>query len=389
MNAPSHGIAPTTAIADEIEELALFRDQLGRFLDDVAPPERIAQWNANKVVPRDLWRQAGAFGLLGASVPVEHGGLGGDFRHERVIIEEFGRRGLEGWGVPLHNMIVAPYIAVLGTGDQKARWLPGIVSGEIVLAIAMTEPSTGSDLQAIRTRARRDGDEWVIDGQKTFISNGQTADLVIVACRTGEAGSKGVSLIAVEGDRAGFVRGRNLDKIGRAAQDTSELFFEGVRVPAENLLGAEPGRGFGQLMQMLPQERLGIAAMGLAILDRALAVTIAYARERNAFGKALIDFQNTQFTLAEIKTQATVARAFIDQCTDRLVRGELDAATASMAKLWVTETEVAAVSRCLQLFGGYGYMNEYPIAQLYRDARIDTIHGGTSEIMKVLIARTL
>ncbi len=371
------------------EDLSLFRDSVARFLDEHAPPAKIEAWARAKQVERDLWRRAGGFGLLGVSVPAAYGGLGGDFRHERILIEEMGARGLEGWGVAVHNMIVAPYLVAFATEAQKQRWLPGVVSGEIVLAIGMTEPSAGSDLANIRTRAVLDGDEWVIDGQKTFISNGQTADLVIVACRTGGPGAKGISLIAVPGDVAGFERGRNLDKIGRDAQDTSELFFSGVRVPRENLLGGEPGRGFPQLMQMLPQERLGIAAMGLAMLERALRLTIDYARERKAFGQALMDFQNTQFTLADIKTQATIARAFIDQCTDRLVAGTLDTVTASMAKYWVTEAEVAGISRCLQLFGGYGYMNEYPIAQLYRDSRIDTIHGGASEIMKLVIARSL
>jgi acyl-CoA dehydrogenase len=371
------------------EDLALFRDGVARFLDEHCPPDAIARWNRAKIVDRALWREAGRFGLLGISVPAEYGGLGGDFCHERILIEEMGARGLEGWGVAVHNMIVAPYIVAFGTEAQKRRWLPGVVSGDIVLAIAMTEPSTGSDLKSIRTRARRDGDDWVLSGQKTFISNGQTADLVLVACRTGAAGSQGMSIIAVEGGRPGFVRGRNLDKIGRDAQDTSELFFEDVRVPVENLLGGEAGLGMRQLMRMLPQERLGIAAMGLAIMERALRVTTDYVKERQAFGQRLIDFQNTQFTLAEIKTQAAVGRAFISECTDKLVRGELDAATASMAKLYVTESEVEAVGRCLQLFGGYGYMNEYPIAQLFRDARIDTIHGGTSEVMKLLIARSL
>lgn len=371
------------------EDLDMFRDGVVRFLDAECPPEQIARWNENKVVEREMWTTGADFGLLGLSVPEEYGGMGGDFRHERILVEEFGKRGMEGWGVPLHNMIVAPYLIAFGTEEQKQRWLPGVVSGEIVLAIAMTEPSTGSDLQAIRTRARLEGDEWVINGQKTFISNGQTADLILVVCRTSDNGSRGISLVAVEGDRPGFVRGRNLDKMGRAAQDTSELFFEDVRVPADNLVGGVEGKGFGQLMQMLPQERLGIAAMGLAILERALALTIEYTRDRNAFGKALIDFQNTQFTLADIKTKAVIARSFIDACSEKLVRGELDAATASMAKLWITETELDGVNRCLQLFGGYGYMNEYPIAQLYKDARIDTIHGGTSEVMKLLIARTL
>lgn len=382
-------LALPPAMNEQREELALFRETVSRFLDDAAPPSAIARWNEEKVVPRDLWRAAGRLGLLGLEAPPEFGGAGVDFRFERVLIEELGRRGLEGWGVPVHNMIAAPYIIAFGTETQKQRWLPGIISGDIVLAIAMTEPGAGSDLQGIRTRAQRDGDDWVLSGQKTFISNGQTADLVLVVCRTGEAGAKGISLIAVEAGADGFARGRNLDKIGRDAQDTSELFFENVRVPGDNLLGGEAGRGFAQLMVMLPQERVVIAAMGLAMLERALEHTISYVKERSAFGKRLIDFQNTQFTLAEIKTQATIARVYLDHCIDRLIAGDLDAASASMAKLWITETEVAAIGRCLQLFGGYGYMNEYPIAQLFKDSRIDTIHGGASEIMKLLIARTL
>lgn len=371
------------------EDVDLFREGLIRFLDAECPPEKIEEWNRNKIVPREMWAKGAEFGLLGLSVPEEYGGMGADFRHERVLVEEFGARGLEGWGVPLHNMIVAPYLIAFGTEEQKAKWLPKIVSGEIVLAIAMTEPGTGSDLQGIRTRARLEGDEWVLNGQKTFISNGQTADLILVVCRTSDNGSRGISLIAVEGDRPGFVRGRNLDKMGRSAQDTSELFFEDVRVPASNLVGGVEGKGFGQLMQMLPQERLGIAAMGLGILERALKLTVEYTRDRQAFGKALIEFQNTQFTLADIKAKAVIARSFIDTCAEKLIRGELDAATASIAKLWITEAELDGVNKCLQLFGGYGYMNEYPIAQLYKDARIDTIHGGTSEVMKILIARTL
>lgn len=371
------------------EELEMWRGSVATFLDREASPEAIARWEEAKIVPREFWRKAGAAGLLAAAMPERWGGAGGDFRHEAVVIDELGKRGLEGWGYVVHSVIAAPYFLAYATDEQKARWLPGIAAGDTVLAIAMTEPGAGSDLQGIRTRAVADGDELVVSGQKTFISNGQTADLVLVACRTGGEGAKGISLVVVEGDRAGFVRGRNLDKIGRDAQDTSELFFEDVRVPRANLLGGEPGRGFAQLMAMLPQERLAIAGMGLAILERALAETIAYTKQRRAFGKALIELQNTQFTLAEIKTQAVVARGFYELCVEKLVAGALDPVTASMAKLWITETEVAAVSRCLQLFGGYGYMNEYPIARLYRDARIDTIHGGASEIMKLMIARTL
>lgn len=378
------------AIEPMVDELEVFRHSVARFLDDVASPEALERWEQNKVVDREAWLKAGEFGLLGASVPTEYGGLGGDFRHERVMIEEFGKRGLEGWGVAVHNMIVAPYLVEFGTEEQKRTWLPKVVSGEVILAIAMTEPAAGSDLQGIKTRAVKDGDDYVINGSKVFISNGQCADLVLVCAKTDpDAGSKGVSIILVERGREGFERGRNLDKVGRDAQDTSELFFDNVRVPAANVLGGEPGKGFKQLMTLLPQERLGIAAMGLAMLERALELTVAYTKERSAFGQDLLKFQNTAFTLAEIKTEVTIARSFVDDCTRKLVAGTLDAETASMAKLWITEREVEGISRCLQFFGGYGYMNEYPIAKLYRDARIDTIHGGTSEIMKLMISRTL
>lgn len=378
------------AIEPMVDELEVFRHSVARFLDDVASPEALERWEQNKVVDREAWLKAGEFGLLGASVPTEYGGLGGDFRHERVMIEEFGKRGLEGWGVAVHNMIVAPYLVEFGTEEQKRTWLPKVVSGEVILAIAMTEPAAGSDLQGIKTRAVKDGDDYVINGSKVFISNGQCADLVLVCAKTDpDAGSKGVSIILVERGREGFERGRNLDKVGRDAQDTSELFFDNVRVPAGNVLGGEPGKGFKQLMTLLPQERLGIAAMGLAMLERALELTVAYTKERSAFGQDLLKFQNTAFTLAEIKTEVTIARSFVDDCTRKLVAETLDAETASMAKLWITEREVEGISRCLQFFGGYGYMNEYPIAKLYRDARIDTIHGGTSEIMKLMISRTL
>jgi len=371
-------------------ELEIFRHSVSRFLDEVATPERIAEWERNKIVDREAWLKAGEFGLLGVSVPVEYGGAGADFNYERVIIEEFGKRGLEGWAVALHNMIVAPYLVEFGTEEQKQKWLPGVISGETILAIAMTEPAAGSDLQGMKTRAVRDGDDYLINGSKVFISNGQCADLVLVAAKTDpEAGAKGISIMLVDRGREGFERGRNLDKIGRDAQDTSELFFDNVRVPASHVLGGIPGQGFVQMMKLLPQERLGIAAMGLAMLERALQLTVDYTKERHAFGKELLGFQNTAFTLAEIKTEATIARAFLDHCTRLLIDGELDAPTASMAKLWITEREVEGISRCLQFFGGWGYMNEYPIAKLYRDARIDTIHGGTSEIMKLMISRTL
>ncbi len=376
--------------AEQVETLNIFRRSMAAFLDEHASPQHVARWTAQKCVDRETWRAAGAFGMLGLLVPEAYGGLGGDFRHERVLMEEFAKRGLEGWGVAVHNMIVAPYLIHHGTPAQRERWLPRIVSGETVLAIAMTEPGAGSDLQGMRTRAVRSGDGWIVNGSKVFISNGQSADLVLVCAKTEmDDGKDKISIFLMEGDADGFKRGRNLDKIGRDAQDTSELFFEDVRLPGDAILGGEPGRGFAQLMELLPQERLGIAVMGLGMLERALALTVDYVKEREAFGQPLIDFQNTSFALAEVKTEATIARVFVDHCTELLVQGKLDAATASMAKLWVTEREVDGIHRCLQFFGGYGYMNEYPIAQLYRDARIDTIHGGTSEIMKLLIARTL
>jgi len=376
--------------AEQVETLNIFRSSMAAFLDEHASPQHVARWTAQKCVDRETWRAAGAFGMLGLLVPEAYGGLGGDFRHERVLMEEFAKRGLEGWGVAVHNMIVAPYLIHHGTPAQRERWLPRIVSGETVLAIAMTEPGAGSDLQGMRTRAVRSGDGWLVNGSKVFISNGQSADLVLVCAKTEmDDGKDKISIFLMEGDADGFKRGRNLDKIGRDAQDTSELFFEDVRLPGDAILGGEPGRGFAQLMELLPQERLGIAVMGLGMLERALALTVDYVKEREAFGQPLLDFQNTSFALAEVKTEATVARVFVDHCTELLVQGNLDAATASMAKLWITEREVDGIHRCLQFFGGYGYMNEYPIAQLYRDARIDTIHGGTSEIMKLLIARTL
>ena len=377
-------------LAQNDEALTIFQNSLAAFLDTTAPPETIERWNQNKQVDRDAWLAAGKFGMLGVLVPEEYGGLGVDFRYERAIMEAFAKRGLEGWGVPVHNMIAAPYLIEHGTPDQKNQWLPKVVSGETILAIAMTEPAAGSDLQGMRTRAVSDGDEWVINGSKVFISNGQMSDLVLLCAKTEmEDGPDKISIFLVEGDRPGFKRGKNLDKVGRDAQDTSELFFEDVRLPMSNVLGGVPGKGFAQLMELLPQERLGIAVMGLGMLERALNLTVEYTKERQAFGQSLFDFQNTAFSLADIKTEVTIGKAFIDHCTELLIKGELDAATASMAKLWITEREIDGINRCVQFFGGYGWMNEYPIAQLYKDARIDTIHGGTSEIMRLLIARSL
>jgi acyl-CoA dehydrogenase len=373
------------------EEITLFADAVSKFLDRHAPPEVVERWRRNGIVDRDMWFKAGEAGLLGVTVPVEYGGAGGDFRHEAVIIEQLGHKGIDGFGITLHNGIVAPYILAYGTEEQKQRWLPGICSGELVTAIAMTEPGAGSDLQGVKTTARQDGDSYVINGAKTFITNGQTANLICVVCKTDPTqGSRGTSLIFVETDKApGFRRGRNLDKVGQDAGDTSELFFDDVRVPTENLLSGAEGQGFYQLMQKLPQERHIIALQGMAMIEHALEVTIDYVKQRQAFGRKIIDFQNTQFKLAECKTEATVAKVFVNHCTGLLIENKLDAATASMAKYWVTDLQCKIIDECLQLFGGYGFMNEYPIGQMFRDSRVQRIYGGTNEIMKVLIARTL
>ncbi len=373
------------------EEIVIFRRSVEKFFDGHAPPARVDSWRRAGIVERSFWREAGRAGLLCLETPEALGGPGGDFRHEVVVMETVARKEISGFAASLHSSIVAPYILHYGADEQKRRWLPKMASGEYVGAIAMTEPGAGSDLQGVRTSARLDGNHYVVNGQKTFISNGQLADLVIVVAKTDPSkGAKGTSLLDVETEEApGFRRGRNLDKIGMEAQDTSELFFDDVRVPTSNLLGPEEGMGFVQLMQQLPQERLSIAIGGAALMERALAETIAYVKERKAFGQRLIDFQNTQFRLAECKTEATVARVFVDRLIGLHLKGELDAATASMAKYWVSEAENRLVDACLQLFGGYGYMNEYPIARMYRDSRVQRIYGGANEIMKVLIARTL
>jgi acyl-CoA dehydrogenase len=373
------------------EELSIFADSVGRFLDENAGPAQLERWRRDGVVERALWTKAGQAGLLGLSIAEANGGIGGDFRHEAVFIEEIAKRGLDAWGAPLHNAIVMPYIESYGTPEQKQRWLPRLSSGELVSAIAMTEPGAGSDLKGVRTWARRAGNHYAISGSKTFITNGQTANFILVVCRTSDGGGAGaLSLVVVETDDApGFERGRNLDKIGMEAADTSELFFNDVRVPTSNLLGTEEGRGFYQLMEKLPQERLIIALQGIGMIERALAVTVDYVKQRKAFGKPIIDNQTVQFTLAECKTEATLARVFANHCVDRHMKGELDATTAAMAKYWITDLQCSIVDRCLQLHGGYGYMDEYPIARMYKDARVAKIYGGTNEIMKVVIARSL
>ncbi|NDC60034.1 MAG: acyl-CoA dehydrogenase, partial [Alphaproteobacteria bacterium] len=343
------------------------------------------------VVEREMWREAGEAGLLCLSAPAEYGGAGGTFAHEAVFIDVMGKMGIDGFGASLHNAIVAPYIYQYGSEEQKQRWLPRMASGELVGAIAMTEPGAGSDLQGVKTTAKLDGNQYVVNGSKTFITNGQTANLIIVVAKTDVTkGAAGTSLIIVETDEVeGFRRGRNLDKIGQDAQDTSELFFDEVRVPTANLLGPSEGQGFYQLMQQLPSERLQIGLQGVAMMERAIGLTTEYVKSRKAFGKTIWDFQNTQFKLAECKTKATVAKAFCDTCTELLLQGKLDAATASMAKYWVSDVQCEVVDECLQLHGGWGYMNEYPIAQMFRDARVQRIYGGANEIMKLLIARSL
>ena len=373
------------------EDIAIFEDAVGKFFDEHAPEATVAKWRKNHCVDRDMWTKAGEAGLLGLSTPEQYGGAGGDYRHEVVLMEQLGLKGVDGFGASLHNAIVMPYIFHYGTEEEKQRWLPRMATGELVGAIAMTEPGAGSDLQGIKTTAKKVGNQYVINGSKTFITNGQTANLICVVVKTDPtAGARGTSLIFVETDGAeGFERGRNLDKLGQEAQDTSELFFNDVKVPTENLLGVDEGQGFFQLMGQLPQERLNIAVQGMATIERALELTIAYVKDRKAFGKAVIDFQNTQFVLAECKTEATVARVFVNHCIGQHLEGKLDAATASMAKYWVSDLENKIVDRCLQLFGGYGFMNEYPIARMYKDSRIQRIYGGTNEIRKEEIAREL
>ena len=372
------------------DDVAMLYDMATRFLgEEIAP--RYEEFEKNEMFDRESWRKAGEAGLLCASMPEEYGGSGGTFAHESAIIEAISHVGVDGFGIALHNSIVAPYILHYGSEEQKKRWLPRMATGELIGAIAMTEPGAGSDLQGVKTRAEKDGNQYRINGSKTFITNGQLANLIVVVTKTDPArGAKGTSLLVVETDEVeGFERGRNLDKIGLKSNDTSELFFNDVRVPTSNLLGHDEGQGFVQLMQQLPQERLQIGTQAIAMIERALALTIDYVRERKAFGKAIMEFQNTQFKLAELKTEATVGRVFYNDCVARHVNGGLDATTASMAKYWLSDLQGKIVDECLQLFGGYGYMNEYPIARMYRDARVQRIYGGTNEIMKLLIARTL
>ena len=382
------GVPPARWRQDE--EISIFSDAVGQFFERECKPH-VEAWRKQGYVPQEMWKKAGEAGLLCASIPEEYGGAGGDFRHEAVIIEQQQWKGIDGFGITLHNAIIAPYIEAFGSEEQKKKWLPRLASGELIAAIAMTEPGTGSDLQAVKTTAKKDGNHYVINGSKTFISNGQTANLIVTVAKTDPSlGAKGISLIVVETDEVeGFERGRNLEKIGQKAADTSELFFNDVRVPTSNLLGAEEGQGFVQLMTKLPQERHVIGLQGVGMIERAIAETTAYVKQRKAFGGTIWDFQNTQFKLAECKTEATVAKVFADHCTELLLENKLDAATASMSKYWISDLQCKIIDECLQLHGGYGYMDEYPIGQMYADARVQRIYGGANEVMKMLIARTM
>ncbi len=371
------------------QELDDLRDLARTFSEKEIKPN-IETFIKNKQVDRALWNKAGDVGLLCISIPEEYGGGGGTFAHEAVILEEQAAVGDSSWGISLHNGIVAHYLLAYGTEEQKQHWLPRMASGEVVSAIAMTEPGTGSDLQGIRTRAIREGDEYVVNGAKTFITNGAQADMVIVAAKTdpSEAGA-GISLVIVPTDAEGFRRGRVLDKIGMKGQDTCELFFDDVRIPAANLLGTEEGQGFIQLMSQLPQERLLVAVSCVAAMELCLDHTLEYVHTRTAFDRPIWAFQNTKFELAEIATEARVARSFVDECIELHLKGELDIPTAAMAKYWTSERAGIVVDKCLQLFGGYGFMEEYPIARAYTDLRVSRIYAGTTEIMKEIISRTL
>jgi acyl-CoA dehydrogenase len=375
-------------------DLDSFRELAHSFCQKELAPNH-ERWSAAKQVDRELWRKAGEVGLLCLSIPEEHGGGGGTFAHEAILLEEQARAGDDAWGNAVHSGIVAHYVSSCGTEDQKKRWLPKLASGELVGAIAMTEPGTGSDLQSVKTKAIRSsdgaGDHYVLNGTKTFITNGSQAELIIVVAKTdpGEA-AKGVSLVVLETEGAqGFRRGRVLDKIGMHGQDTAELFFDDVRVPIGNLLGGVEGQGFIHLMQQLPQERLIIAVSAVAAMEGAVEQTIQYTKERTAFGREIFNFQNTRFKLAEAATEVAVCKAYLDQCIERHLKGELDVTGAAMVKWWTTDRLSRVADECLQLFGGYGYMNEYPIARAWTSARVQRIFGGTNEIMKEIISRTL
>lgn len=370
------------------EEHEIFRRSVRKFMEREIEPFH-AQWEEDGIVPRELWLKAGAEGLLCCTVPEEYGGLGLDYLFDVIVFEELWRIGASGPGFLIHTDLVVTYLLSFGTEEQKRRFLPRMVTGEIIGSLGMTEPHAGSDLKAIRTRATRQGDDFVINGQKVFISNGQMCDLVVLATKTdSKVGAKGISLFLVEGDREGFKRGRNLQKLGMRAQDTSELFFENVRVPASNMLGSE-GQGFPIMMTKLAQERLAQAIRSATVTETVIGWTVDYTSQREAFGQTISDFQNTQFKLAELQTEAAMARVFTDKCIDLFMQGKLDPVDAAMAKLFTSTLHCKAVDECLQLFGGWGYMWEYPIARAYADARIVKIAGGSVEIMKTIIAREM
>ena len=372
-----------------IDEFRILQDSARQFFKKEFQP-RLSKWIEQEEVDREAWFKAGEAGLLCAAIPSEYGGGGGDYRHETVIMEEQIRAGLAGWGNQVHSTIVAPYILHYGSEEQKEQWLPKMASGQLVGAIAMTEPDTGSDLQAVRTSALKCDEGYKINGTKTYISNGQHANLIIVVTKTDPTlGGKGISLFVVESETPGFKRGTNLKKMGLPAADTSELYFDDCIVPKENILGESEGEGFTQLMKQLPQERLNIAQAGVVAMEHAIDITLDFVKQRRAFGQRIADFQNTKFKLAECKTQALIARTFVDQCVLNLLKGNLDATTASMAKYWCTEKQCEIIDECLQLHGGAGYMDEYEISRMYTDARVQIIYGGTNEIMKELISRSL
>ncbi len=373
------------------EEHTLFRDSFRHFVEKEMVPY-IDQWEKDGIVDRDLWLKAGQQGFLGINVPEEYGGAGiDDFAYSAIMAEEYTQAGTTsaGAGIGLHNDIVVPYFLIYASEEQKQRWLPGMCSGELITAIAMTEPDTGSDLAAVRTTAMRRGDSYILNGQKTFTTNGILSDVVIVVAKTQpELGHKGISLLVVERGMQGFERGRILQKVGLKAQDTSELSFEDVHVPVDNLLGEE-GKGFYYLMRQLARERLSVAVMAIAACETALEITLEYCKQRTAFGQPIGSFQNSRFKLAEMKTEIEIGRVFVDRCIEELNTGELTAEIAAMAKWWTTDLQKRVLDQCLQLHGGYGYMLEYPIARAYLDARVTSIYAGTNEIMKELIGRSM